>query len=159
MSCGQDIHTLHAELIHKARDIQFQLAYKNGTLDASIIDINNKNVQSVLESYFSKVGIPIIAETPIGNKNNSNLVFRSNYQFIPETLQVFLSGFPMAGDPTNTNPLRNFNITTTGTYAFKEITFIIAPNVEGGLSKPPLQFEDLFFNYSKRITFNTKGGN
>ena len=37
--CDKCIHTLHAPLIHKARDIQYQSDYKNGSLDAEITDI------------------------------------------------------------------------------------------------------------------------
>ena len=156
--CGFDIHTEHAPLVHKARDIRFQDAYTNGLLAALITDIGNGNLQASLEAYFSKVGIPIVGEEPLEPKNNSNLIFTTEYEFIPETLEVYLSGFLLDGDPSNTDPLRHYDIVTSGPNAYKEINFLIQPNVEGGLKKPPLQFESLSFNYAKRITFNTKGG-
>ena len=102
MSNCDDIVTLHASLIHAAADIQFQLRYKNGVLDAEITDINdpnnNTNVQKAIESYLSKVGIPIKGEYPVGVKNNINLTFTTLNEFIPETLEVFLSGYKLNGD-------------------------------------------------------------
>lgn len=155
--CKDDIHTLHAELIHKAADIQFQLDYTNGINPASITDLpNGKNVQRLLEQYFSKVGIPILNELPAGAKNHVNLTFQTAFEFVPGTLEVFLSGLKLNGDQAD--PDRDYNVTTAGPNAYKEFVLILAPNKHHALNTPPMQNEGLYVNYAKRITFNTKGG-
>jgi hypothetical protein len=155
--CKDDIHTLHAELIHKAADIQFQLAYLNGLDPATITDLpNGKNVQRLIEQYFSKVGIPILNEIPGGIKNNVNLVYTTAFEFVPGTLQVFLSGLKLNGDQLD--PDRDYDVTTVGLNAYKEFTIILAPNKHEGLNSPPKQKEPLYVTYGKRITFDTKGG-
>lgn len=145
--CGKDIHDLHAELIHPARDVQFQIAYTNGLLPATITDINEKNVQAALESYWGKVGLPIRNEVPSGAKNNVNTQYGTAHEFIPGSLEVYLSGDKLlwgvdfVEDPT-----------------FDGFEILLDPNDPVRLNAPPQQFEDLTINYAKRITFNTKGG-
>ena len=63
MSKCEDIIDLHAPLIHKAADIETQIAYDNGGNPATI-DLQGKNVQRMLEEYYSLVGIPIKGELP-----------------------------------------------------------------------------------------------
>jgi len=154
MSCEKDIHTLHAELIHKARDIQFQLKYKNGLTDAEIKLLGGKpNLQFVLESYFSKVGLPVRNETPTGVKNNVNLNFATLNEFIPGTLEVYLGGDKLNGDQSDAN--RDFVETTNQ----KGFTIELDASKPYRLNCPPMQDESLEVSYQRRITFNTKGGN
>ena len=155
--CKKDIFTEHAALIHTARDVIFQILYTNGILPASIIDINQKNVQMALESYFSQVGIPIVNEHPTGIKDNQNLIYITDTEFIPATLEVILSGNTLNGDQLD--PDRDYDIITTGPNTNKGFTLRLDPNKAHRLNKPPQQYEDLRCNYGKRITFNTKGGN
>lgn len=150
--CNKDMHTLHAELIHKALDIRFQLNYDNGGNPASIIDIDKKNVQFALESYWSKAGLPILNEIPGGVKNRVNLLFTTAFEFIPGTLEVYLSGLHLNGDQSD--PDRDFNVNGTN----DGFTLILAPNKPFGLNCPPFKNEPLYVNYRKRITFDTKGG-
>lgn len=152
----QDIFTFHAPLIHTAREIKFQLNYKNNDLDAQIISIGHKNVQMALESYFSQTGIPIKREVPSGEKNNQNLQFLTQYEFIGNSLEVFLSGMQLNGNPNDVN--RDFDIISTGINKNKGFIIRVDSTKWGRLKCPPLQNEELVVNYSKRITFNTKGG-
>lgn len=153
MGCGcDDIHTLHAELIHKAAEIEFQIAYLNGLLPASISDIDKKNVQQALESYWSKVGIPIVGEYPGGAKNNNNLLFTTQFEFIPGTLEVFLSGLKLNGNPADVDRDYEEFVTNNG-FEIK-----INPAKAHTLNRPPKQNEAFTVNYKKRITFDTKGG-
>ena len=155
--CDVDIHTLHAELLHQASEICFQLAYQNGTEAASIICLNGAtNVQRVLEKYFSLVGIPIKGEQPTGSKDNSNLTYVADSEFIPETLEVYLSGLKLNGDQSD--PKRDYDIITTGPNANKSFTILLDSNDPNRLACPPQQGEGLCINYAKRITFNTIGG-
>ena len=150
--CDNEIHELHAPLIHKARDIQFQLVYQNGANPAIITDIGKKNVQEALESYLSKVGLPIKGEQPVGLRNNVNLTFATAHEFIPGSLEVFLSGFKLNGDPADAERDYSELVTNNG------FILHIDPMKSHRLNSPPKQFESLEVNYSKRITFNTKGG-
>jgi len=150
--CREDIHSLHAELIHKARDIQFQILYDNNGNPASIICIDEKNVQAVLESFFGQNGIPIKNELPTGVKNNVNLTYVVANEYIPGSLEIFLSGIKLNGDQTD--PDRDYDEDPTNSM------FVIRLDVEKRyrLNAPPQQDEGLYVNYSKRITFDTKGG-
>lgn len=150
--CNKDIITLHAELIHKARDIQFQIAYDNAGNPATIIDIGKRNVQFALESYWAKVGIPRKNIIPGGVLNNSNLLFTTPEEFIPGTLEVFLSDFKLNGNQAD--PERDYTefVTNNG------FQIHLDPSKSYRLNSPPKQFESLHVNYSKRITFDTKGG-
>lgn len=151
--CGcEDIWTQHAPLIHAAADIQFILNYLNSGDPASITDINQKNVQAALESFFSQTGIPIKHEIPVGDKNNQNLTYETAFEFIPGTLEVVLSGMMLNGNQSD--PRRDF-VVTAGNKGF---TLLLMPNDPDRLNSPPRQFETLFVNYRKRITFNTIGG-
>lgn len=154
--CDVDIHEIHAELIHKARDVEFQIVYDNGGSPALISDIDNKNLQTALESYFSKVGIPVKNEKPIGSKNSVNLTFLTQNEFIPGTLEVYLSGLKLNGDQTDVE--RDYTVFSTGPNAYQGFVLELEPNDAHRLNVPPFQEEALFVNYSKRITFNTKGG-
>lgn len=151
MAAKVDIHTLHAELIHVARDIYFQIAYTNGG-PATITDLGQKNVQGALEAYFSKAGLPIHNEIPGGTKNSVNLLFTTAFEFIPGTLEVWLSGLKLNGKQTD--PDRDYDefVTANG------FLLILDPNNPSKLNKAPKQFESLTVNYKKRMTFNTKGG-
>jgi hypothetical protein len=152
-----DIIDLHAPLIHKAADVETQLNYKNGLLDAEIICLDGgKNVQKFLEKFLSLNGVPIVGEQPAGVKNNVNLIYTTADEFIPETLEVFLSGIKLNGDQTD--PDRDYTITTVGANANKEFTIELNPANQHRLNQPPQQNEALYVNYGKRITFNTKGG-
>lgn len=154
--CNVDIFTEHAPLIHKAREIQFQLGYDNGGDPASITDIDKRNVQFALESYWSKVGIPVVNEIPSGAKNRVNLVYETADEFVPNTLEVFLSGLKLNG--VQTDPERDYTVTTVGPLAFKQFTIVLAPGSAHRLNKAPYQDEPLLVSYGKRITFDTKGG-
>lgn len=151
--CGcEDIWTQHAPLVHPAADIQFILEYLNGTDPASITDIDQRNVQAALESYFSKAGIPIKNEIPVGDKNNQNLEFGTEFEFIVGTLEVYLSGILLNGDQSD--PDRDYVVKPDN----KGFTLVLGPNAPHRLNSPPKQFEPLFVCYNKRITFNTIGG-
>jgi hypothetical protein len=154
MGCGphNEIHTLHAELIHKARDIQFQIEYDNNGNPASIICIDEKNVQMALESYFSQMGIYITSIRPTGLKNNMNLEFFLPDEYIAGTLEVFLSGNRLNGDQGDPN--RDYTEDSTN----KRFIIELDPENPDRLNAPPLQGEQFIVNYRKRITFNTKGG-
>lgn len=148
-----DIHTLHAELIHRAREIIFQLHYKNGLLDATVEQLGAKqNLQFVLENYFSQVGIPVYHETPTGDVNCLNLDFNTAHEFVPNSLQVILGGDRLIGDQGNPN--RQFVEKTN----HKGFVLILNTSSYLGLRKPPSNFESLEVDYDRRITFNTKGG-
>jgi len=153
MSKCEDIFSLHAPLNHQAAEIIFKLLYDNGGNPASIIDLPlGKSVQKVLEAYFSKVGIPIKNEAPTGNKNNVNLVYTTTSEFIPETLEVYLSGFKLEVG-------LDFDVIIAGPNTNKGFTLKLDAQDASRLNGPPLQNEPLAVNYGKRITFNTKGGN
>ena len=147
-----EIHTFHAELIHAAVDIPFALQYLNGILPASITDIGEKNVQRVLEKYFSLHGIPVSDEIPGGLRNGSNLVFTTAFEFVAGTLEVWLSGLKLNGNPAD--PERDYDISVSN----DGFTLLLAPTKSWRLNKAPKQREGLLVNYRKRITFNTKGG-
>jgi hypothetical protein len=152
----EDIIDLHAPLIHKAADIETQIAYDNGGNPATI-DLQGKNVQRMLEEYYSLVGIPIKGELPTGAKNGVNLTYVTTFEFIPATLEVFLSGVRLNGDQSD--PDRDYDIITVGPNENKSFTLRIDDNKPHVLNAPPFQNEGLYVNYGKRITFNTKGGN
>jgi len=154
--CTDDIITLHAPLIHPARDIHFQPGYDNGGSPAVITDIDKTNVQFALEQYWSLVGIPIRNEIPIGDQNRVNLIYRTVFEFIPGSLVVVLSGHTLEGDQVD--PDRDYDVTTTGLFAYKEFTLRLDPSKGHRLKMPPLQREPFLVHYNKRITFNTKGG-
>lgn len=156
-NCKEDIHSLHAELIHKAADIQFQLTYDNNGDVAEIICFpNGKNVQRFLEQFLSLNGLPKKNQRPTGAKNNVNLTYILSEEFIPETLEVFLGGSQLNGDPTD--PDRDFDIINTGPNTNKGFTIRLDAEQGHRLNCPPQQDESLYCNYSKRVTFNTKGG-
>ena len=150
-SCD-DIFTLHAALNHAATEIQFALNYLNGTDQANITDIDKHNVQQILERYFSIWGIPIQHEIPDGLKDKINLHYRTEFEFIPGSLQVILSGVELNGNQSD--PERDFTVDGDN----KGFTLVLAPNAAHRLNSPPRQYEPLHVNYLKRITFNTKGG-
>ena len=156
MSKCEDIIDLHAPLIHKAADIETQIAYDNSGNPATI-DLNGKNAQRILEEYWSLVGIPIKGELPTGLRNSTNLTYLSNAEFIPATLEVFLSGLKLNGDQTD--PSRDYDIITIGLNANKGFVLKLDTNNANRLNSPPFQEEALSINYGKRITYNTKGGN
>ena len=147
-----DIHTFHAELVHAAVDVPFALAYLNGILPATITDINQKNVQRVLEKYFSIAGIPIVNERPGGAKNGVNLVYTTAVEFVEGSLEVWLSGLKLNGDLTDADRDYSPNLTNDG------FTIHIDAAKPHRLNRAPRQFESLLVSYRKRITFNTKGG-
>lgn len=157
MSCKDDIHTLHAELIHKAADIQFQLEYNNAGTPATIECLDQgKNVQKVLEQYFGLVGIPQMNVIPAGLKNRVNIEYIVSDEFIPETLTVYLSDGKLNGNQSD--PDRDFDIISTGSNKNKGFTLRLDPSKGHRLNDAPHQDESLECNYSKRITFNTKAG-
>jgi hypothetical protein len=137
--------------VHAAAEIQFALAYTNGTDPATIIDIDQKNVQAALESYFSKVGIPI-TELALGVKNCVNVSFTTTHEFIPGSLQVILSSIDLNG--IQTDPNRDFDVHPDN----KSFTLLLDPTKPYRLNAPPRCGETLFVRYNKRITFNTRGG-
>ena len=151
-----DIIDLHAPLIHKAADVETQIAYDNNG-DPASIDLQGKNVQRILEEYWSKVGIPIKGEQPTGLKDSINLTYVTDNEFIPETLEVFLSGIKLNGDPSD--PERDYDIISVGANTNKGFVLRVETNNPIRLNTPPFQYEPLYVNYGKRITYNTKGGN
>ena len=156
MTCKEDIHTLHAELIHKARDVEFQIAYMNGILSAAITDIGQHNVQFALESYWSKVGIPVKNEIPIGSIDGVNLSFLTMFEFVDGTLEVFLDGLKLNGNQTDAE--RDFDVISVGPNTNKGFTLLLDSDRAMRLHEPPCYGESLIVSYGKRITFNTKGG-
>lgn len=155
--CKEDIWTLHAELIHKAADVQMQTAYKNGLLDAEIRDYVGGNLQRFIENWLSKTGLPIKNETPTGLQNNTNLFYTTEFEFIPDSLEVYLSGNLLNGDQSD--PDRDYDIITTGPDTHKAFELRLNPNKPERLNTPPFQDENFKVHYNKRVTFNTKGGN
>lgn len=157
MSCKDDIHTLHAELIHKAADVQFQLAYDNAGNPATIECLDNgKNLQRLLEQFFSLLGIPKFNITPTGDKDRVNLTYTVVDEFIPETLVVYLSGDKLNGDQGDVD--RDFDIITTGPNANKGFTLRLDPEQGHRLNDAPHDDEGLCCSYAKRVTYNTKSG-
>lgn len=152
----EDIIDLHAPLIHKAADIETQIAYDNGGNPATI-GLSGKNAQRILEEYWSLVGIPIKGEQPIGSKDSVNLTYTTANEFIPATLEVFLSGLKLNGDQSD--PDRDYDIISVGPNTNKGFTLRLDINKPHMLNAPPFQNEGLYVNYGKRITYNTKGGN
>lgn len=150
--CDQDIHTLHAELTHKAREIQFQLAYTNGVDPAEIIVFTQKNVQGFIEELLGIAGIPVRREIPGGLKNNTNVTFTTAYEFIPGSLVVCLSGLDMIGVSSS---LDKDYVELPDNQSF---AFLIDPSKSHRLNCPPLQNEPLTVSYLRRVTYNTKGG-
>ncbi|HHE40907.1 MAG TPA: hypothetical protein ENL10_05340 [Candidatus Cloacimonetes bacterium] len=150
--CKDEIFTLHAPLIHKARDIQFQITYDNGGTPAIITDITQKNVQFALEEYLSKAGLPVKNEVPIGFKNSVNLIFSTVYEFVSGSLEVYLSCNKLNGNQSD--PRRDFDVLPNN----MGFVFRLDSNDPNRLNVPPFQDEPLICSYSKRITFNTKGG-
>lgn len=149
----EDIFTLHAALIHSASDVQFAIQYTNGTGPAIITDIDQRNVQTALESYFSQVGIPVLHEIPGGSRGcPGDVVFTTEYEFIPNSLQVILSGILLNGNQDD--PARDFTI-LPGNQSFQ---IELDPTHRERLNSVPGQDETFFVNYRKRITFNTRGG-
>jgi len=151
----EDIIDLHAPLIHKAADIETQIAYDNAGNPATV-DLQGKNVQRMLEEYYSLVGIPIKGEQPTGLKNSVNLTYITDAEFIPATLEVFLSGIKLNGDPTDLD--RDYDIISVGLNENKGFILRLEPGKASRLNGPPQDDEGLYVNYGKRITFNTKGG-
>jgi len=94
----EDIFSFHAELIHKAADVQQQTQYQNGANTAQIIDVVGGNVQRFLENLLSKTGLPIKNEIPSGNLDNQNLLYTTEFEFIPDSLEVYLSGIMLNGN-------------------------------------------------------------
>jgi len=154
--CKEDIFTEHAPLIHKSADIQQQTEYLNGVLPATIIDIEGGNVQRFIENWLSKTGLPIKCETPSGIQNSINLFFTTEFEFIPDSIEVFLSGNKLNGDQNDPN--RDFDVVTVGVNKYKGFQFRLNTNRPQSLNTPPFQDECLLINYNKRVTFNTKGG-
>lgn len=158
MSCKDDIHTLHAELIHKAADIQFQLEYNNAGNPATIECLDQgKNVQKLMEQFFSLNGIPQHNIKPNGLKNRVNVEFTVVDEFIPETLVVYLSDGKLNGNQSD--PDRDFDIISTGPNKNKGFTLRLDPSKGHRLNDAPHDDESLEISYSKRITYNTKAGN
>lgn len=150
--CDQDIHTLHAELIHKAREIQFQLAYQNGVDPAEIIVFTQKNVQGFIEELLGIAGIPVRKEIPSGLKNNTNVTFTTAYEFIPGSLVVCLSGLDMNGVSASSD--KDY----VELPDMQSFAFLIDPSQGHRLNCPPQQSESLHVSYLRRVTFDTKGG-
>jgi hypothetical protein len=151
MSGKPDIHALHVEKTHAARGVVMQTQYTNGGDIATILDLDKaKNIQYGLEQYFSLVGIPKTGIEPIGDKDSLNLVYETPEEFVVGTLEVFLSGDKL--DP------QDFLVTNTGPEANRQFTIVLNPNDPERLNAPPFQNEPLTVSYSKRITFNTRGG-
>jgi hypothetical protein len=151
-SC-EDIYTLHAALIHAASEIQFALDYTNGTDPAQITDIGQRNLQTVLESYFSQLGIPVLHERPTGDRGcPGDVIFETDFEFIPGSLQVVLSGIVLNGKQDD--PDRDF----TELSGNKSFRIELNPAHRERLNFVPGQDETFFVNYRKRITFNTRGG-
>jgi hypothetical protein len=155
--CKEDIWTEHAPLIHDADDITFQTEYTNGTLPAEITDYEGKNVQRFIEDWLSKTGLPVKDETPGGAQNNGNLYYTTQFEFIPDSLEVYLSCNRLNGDQSD--PDRDYDVITTGPDAYKAFQLRLNPNRPEALNRPPLQYENFKVDYNKRVTFNTKGGN
>ena len=157
MSDCKDIFTEHAPLIHKSADIQQQTNYKNGALDAEIIDIEGGNVQRFVENWLSKTGLPIKNETPTGVRNSTNLFYTTGFEFIPDSLEVYLSGNLLNGDQSD--PDRDYDLVTVGVNKHKGFQLRLNSNKPERLNVPPFQDENFKVSYNKRVTFNTKGGN
>lgn len=96
-------------------------------------------------------------EIPAGDLDNQNLLYTTEFEFIPDSLEVYLSGIRLNGDQND--PERDFDIITTGANENKGFQLRIEPNKYWRLNGPPLQNESLIVNYNKLVTFNTKGGN
>lgn len=149
----EDFYTRHVEVVHAATEIAFKTAYTNGILAATIINLGlRKNVQHILEKYFSQVGIRIHHELPVGLKNAVNLSYDTAFEFIPGTLEVYLSGICLNGNQTDAD--RDYDEKPNA----QGFVLLLDANKPHRLNKAPRQFEPLHVNYKKRITFNTKGG-
>lgn len=156
MSGKHDIHELHAELIHAAADIEFQLAYDNAGNPATIDCLDKKCLQQLLEQFFSLIGIPKFNVIPTGDKDRVNTTYTVADEFIPATLVVYLSGDKLNGNQTD--PDRDFDIISTGPNMNKGFVLKLDPEKGHRLNDAPHDDEGLCCSYAKRITYNTKGG-
>ena len=150
-NCCEDIHTLHAELTHQAAEVSFPTEYNYNGSNASIVGIASGSVQSVIEDYISKVGIPVKHEL-LNDQTGCNLHFRTEYEFIPGSLEVFLSGINLNGNQSD--PRRDFTVDPDN----QGFTIEIDPLDRERLNAPPQGGEPFHVNYNRRIAFNTFGG-
>ena len=75
------------------------------------------------------------SESPIGDKNGTNLVFTTTYKFDPTSLEVFLSGIKQD---------RILDFVITGE---KEFTIVLKPNDPTRLNVAPCQGEPFSVKY------------
>lgn len=108
----------------------------------NIQGIGGSNAQDFLENFLSLNGIPVIGEIPGGLKNCVNLVFTTSFEFIPGTLQVFLSGLRLESGVDYTEAVNN-----------QGFTILIDASNRSRLNKPPLDSESFTVNYSRKVIF------
>lgn len=102
---------------------------------------------SSLQTKIRKTG-RVYCVIPVGVKDGVNLVYQFPDEFLPETLEVFLGGLKLNGDQSD--PDRDYTVTTTGPNAFKEITIEIDPSEPHRLNVAPCPNEELCANYDKK---------
>ena len=97
------------------------------------------NAQEAIEEH----GIHILGEIPTGIKNGINLTFTTAFEFMPGSLEVFLSGINLINNGAN----RDYDVAIDN----KGFTILIAPTLSHRLNKPPMQRESFAVNYRKKI--------
>lgn len=132
----ETIQSLHAALVHSLAEIQVDLTRIVG------ISAVPQNAQAFIESYLALAGLPVKNESATGLRNGINLTFTVDAEFIPGTLEVFLSGNKLTPilDYTEHSDHQGFDLLTT-------------QNPPWRLKSAPLLSEDLLVNYSQRVIF------
>lgn len=97
-----------------------------------------------MSSFVKKRTSPeeVTGEDPSGLKNNQNLAYQTENEFIPGSLKVYLSGLRLA------------NVDFTTGVDNKSFTLILNPNDPDRLNCPPQQDETLIIDYLKNIVCN-----
>jgi hypothetical protein len=98
-----------------------------------------ENAQEAIEEH----GLHILGEIPTGLKNGINLTYTTAFEFIPGSLEVFLSGINLINNGSD----RDFDVAIDN----KGFTILIAPTLSHRLNTPPRQREPLVVNYRKKI--------
>jgi len=110
--------------------------------ETNISGVSGGDTQTFIENYLSIVGIPIKNEVAEGQKNCFNLVYTTTYEFIPDTLEVFLDGNKLTQGLDFIEALDHMGF-----------TIILDPASPNRLASPPRDDEDLVVSYCRRVIF------
>jgi hypothetical protein len=120
-----------------------RLQLENTLVDLeNIVGITGSNSQLFLENFLGLNGLPVVNEIPTGDKNCINLDYSTDFEFIPNTLEVFLSGIKL-----------EINIDYTENVGNQGFTVILNTANGSRLNKAPMPNESLTVNYSRKVIF------